>query len=384
VAQNDPLSTLLPKPPLPRPDRREAAINEAMRRFDGAAEAPSVTDRASREKRTWLATPWARPQLGAVLATALVGLVALPLWMPRDRHPELTSPAASSLPVAPAVPDHATPKAGSSSPARLEAIPAATNDEAGLATAPSLQTEEAAVADRSEKAEAPPKAVGALASGSAAQPDEAIVAVSRRAEPQAPPAIVLAEPVAAPVPPPPAAAAMGRAAAADLRERDDVGNDVIVTARRVDSASSRKASAPPRGLQARRTSRPGDWNACTVNDPTRSLGACTEPLSGHVAEGLSRAWRGDLDGAIAAFDRAIAASPEAGLAYLNRGLAYERKGARDRAFADLDRAVRQRPNSARAHYNRSLALYRRGEKDRAAADAARAVELDPRYSAVIR
>jgi tetratricopeptide (TPR) repeat protein len=177
---------------------------------------------------------------------------------------------------------------------------------------------------------------------------------------------------------------MGRAAIASARERDDSADEVIVTARRVESTSNWKASAPPRLPQARRTSKPGDWNACTVNDPARSLGGCSELASGHVAEGLSRAWQGDLEGAIAEFDQAIAASQQSGFAHLNRGLAYERKGDRDRALADLDRAVQQAPNSARAYYNRSLVLYRKGEKSRAGADADRAIELDPRYAAVIR
>lgn len=383
MVQDDPLSTLLPKPPLPRPDRREATIDEAIRRFDGADEAPPATGRSSGAKRTWLATPWGRPQLGAVLATALVGLIALPLWISRDQHPELTNPAATSLEVAPAVPGRVVARAVQSSPARREAVPAATNDDARLAAMPAQQVEQGVLEDRSNRAEAAPKAVGSLASDSATKPGEAIVTVSRRAEPQAPPAIILAEPVAAPAPPP-AAPAMGRAAIASARERDDSADEVIVTARRVESTSNWKASAPQRLPQARRTSMPGDWNACTVNDPARSLGGCSELASGHVAEGLSRAWQGDLEGAIAEFDQAIAASQQSGLAHLNRGLAYERKGDRDRALADLDRAVQQAPNSARAYYNRSLVLYRKGEKSRAGADADRAIELDPRYAAVIR
>ena len=385
MAQDDPLSTLLPKPPLPRPDRREAAIDEAMRRFDG--EAPSAAaGRSSRTRRTWLAAPWGRPQLGAVLATALVGLVALPLWISRDQHPELANPAPSSLEVAPVVTGGAVTKVAPPAPARLDAVPVARQGDNRLAAAPPAQSDQGAVADRSDKAEAP-KTQGSLASDLAAKPEEAVVTASRRAAVAAPPAIVLAEPVAAPAlapPPPPAAPAMGRAETRSARERDDSDEDVIVTARRAESSASWKASAPPRRPQARRTSRAGDWNACTVNDPTRSLSACAERPSGHVAEGLSRAWRGDLDGAIADFDQAIAASQQLGLAHLNRGLAYDRKGERDRALADLDRAVRQAPNSARAYYNRSLTLSRQGEKDRAAADADRAKELDPRYEAVIR
>ena len=163
-----------------------------------------------------------------------------------------------------------------------------------------------------------------------------------------------------------------------------MGDEVIVTARRAESAPGWRAAAAPRRREAPKTSRPGDWNACTVNDPTHSLATCGEAASGQVSDGLARAWRGDLDGALAAFDRAIAASSQSGLAYLNRGLIRARKRDDERALDDLDRAVRQAPGSARAYYHRSLVLHRLGEKARAEADAARAVELDPRYRAVMR
>ena len=375
--QDDPLSALLPKPPVPRPDRREAAIGEAIRRFDGDEATPTAGGRSPRAGRSWLATPWGRPQIGAVLATALVGLIALPLWVSRDRHPELTNPGATTFAVAPTAPARTPIAEQAAPPPPIVAAPPATNS----AALPGMQAEQRAVTSQADKAEAAPKAVGALAASSA-KSEEAVVSVSRRTANLAPPAIVLAEPVPVPAPPPPPAApAMARAATSSARERDEGSDDVIVTARRVEGW---KASPAPRRPRARRTSQAGDWNACTVNDPTRSLVGCTEPASGHVAEGLARAWRGDLDGAVAAFDQAIAASQQPGLAYLNRGLVYDRKGDRERAVADLDRAIRHAPNSARAYYNRSLVFQRKGEKDRAGADADRAIELDPRYNAVIR
>lgn len=372
MTKEDPLLALLPKGPLPRPDRREAAIGEAMRRFDGEQGARRAAGRSPRAGRAWLATPWGRPQIGAVLATALVGLLALPLWVSRERHPELTSPGATTFAVAPSAPAPANIAEQAVVPPPIVAAPPATDGAVS-------EGEQRAATDRAEKAEAAPKVAGEVAD-SAAKPDTAGVVVSRRAANLAPPAIVLADPVAEAAPPasPRAAPTMARAAAPS--ERDEGPADVIVTARRVDDY---KAAPAPRRPLARRTSRAGDWNACTINDPTRRLESCADGASGHVANGLARGWTGDLDGAIAAFDQAIAASQQPGLAYLNRGLAYERKGDRDRAMADLDQAVRQAP-SARAYYHRSLAFEREGEKARARADADRAIDLDPRYSAVIR
>jgi tetratricopeptide (TPR) repeat protein len=161
-------------------------------------------------------------------------------------------------------------------------------------------------------------------------------------------------------------------------EREDL--NIVVTGSRVASPKANKR---------------GDWNACTVNDPGRSLRNCrhlVDPAAkgaagraaARVADGLARAWEGDEDEAIAAFDQAIEIAPHSSFAYLNRGLAHRRNGDLDRALADLDRAVRQSPRSARAYYNRSLILRQRGDVRRARADEQRAIDLDPRYADLMR
>lgn len=146
-------------------------------------------------------------------------------------------------------------------------------------------------------------------------------------------------------------------------------------------------------IAARGAPRRGDWNACTVNDPDRTLSRCKKlsnkgakavraQADAHLSDGLKQAWQGDLDGAITAFDQAIAVAPDLSVAYLNRGLAYDRQGESDRAIADLDRAVQHAPRSARAYYNRSLLLRKQGDAKRADADERRAIDLDPRYQAM--
>lgn len=136
--------------------------------------------------------------------------------------------------------------------------------------------------------------------------------------------------------------------------------DVVVTGSRIRAA--------PRG----------DWNACTIDDPARSLRSCGATLS----DGLARAWQGDSDAAIAAFDTMIAREPKLGAAYLNRGLAYWRLGDLARATADLDLAVRYAP-SARSYYNRARVRRANGNIRGAQADEARALERDSDYAAVI-
>lgn len=190
--------------------------------------------------------------------------------------------------------------------------------------------------------------------------------------------------LAAPVAAPPAMAAPALA----VEDSDDA--NIVVTGTRV----SRSAYKAAQGRIASKRARRGDWNACTVNDPGRDLAACRKLVdpaapgpagraAAQVADGLSLAWRGDVDGAIAAFDRAIEASPRLAIAWLNRGLSRERKGELAGAIADLDRAVRYAPNAARGYYNRSLLLRRQGDIRRADADADRAVDLDPRYEDVV-
>jgi tetratricopeptide (TPR) repeat protein len=131
----------------------------------------------------------------------------------------------------------------------------------------------------------------------------------------------------------------------------------------------------------RAAARRGDWNACTIDDPGRDLGGCR--ASSRIAPGLARAWEGDWDGAVRAFDSVIAAAPRSSAAYLNRGMIHRRRGELHRALDDLDRAVRYAPRAARNYYHRSLVLRQLGDVRRARADEARAVELDPRYGVVL-
>jgi tetratricopeptide (TPR) repeat protein len=170
------------------------------------------------------------------------------------------------------------------------------------------------------------------------------------------------------------------AAAPKMADSDSEDHSIVVTGSRIDRRK-------PAGR--------GDWNACTVNDPSRSLRGCGSLVNpgakgeagraaAHVSDGLSRAWRGDMDGAIAAFDQAIAASPRNAFAYLNRGLARQRNGDTDSAIADLDQAVRYAPRAARVYYNRSLLLRERGDTRRARVDEDRALGIDPTYDAVVQ
>jgi tetratricopeptide (TPR) repeat protein len=78
--------------------------------------------------------------------------------------------------------------------------------------------------------------------------------------------------------------------------------------------------------------------------------------------------KGDLDRAIADYDRAIELDPDYAHTYFDRGFTYRRKGDQDRAIADYDRAIELDPDFALAFMNRGLAYLDQEDLDRASAD----------------
>jgi tetratricopeptide (TPR) repeat protein len=131
-----------------------------------------------------------------------------------------------------------------------------------------------------------------------------------------------------------------------------------------------------------------------------------------VNRGIEKAKSGDLDGAIADFDRAVEINPKddapyynraqarglkndtAGAiadytkaielgstnpaAYNNRGNARAENNDRDGAIADYTRAIELKPDYARAYYNRAMLRKEKGDAAGAAADFKRAKQLDPK------
>ncbi len=100
---------------------------------------------------------------------------------------------------------------------------------------------------------------------------------------------------------------------------------------------------------------------------------------------LARGRKGDYDGAIADFTKAIelsgADSPKAALAYVNRGAAHGMKDDYDGAIADCDKAIAlwetDNPEAAKAYVNRGFARGMKGDHDGAIADCNTALRLEP-------
>jgi hypothetical protein len=340
MAIDNDLSALLPEPPPPRPARREVAIEEALRRFDGLGD--EALARPASARPAPVRKGWGRPQIAALASAALVLLVSVPIWWAEEDR------FASDAPQAPP--------------------PAAPNPPSG-APAPKLRPPQQA---------APPGAPPAAASAS--PPDSSIA--DAKSLPQAldevPP-----NRVSAPAPP-----VARPAASAEVSDRA-----IVVTGSRV-ARRNFESSSPITTVSTEVLDAQGDWNACTLLDPRRDLSACrafadpsargaTGRAAAQLEDGLALAWQGELDRAIDSFDRAIRANPDLPVAYLNRGLAYQSNGNLRRALADLNRAVSKDQDNARGYYHRSRLHRARGDTERADADADRAIELDPGYHAVL-
>jgi tetratricopeptide (TPR) repeat protein len=89
---------------------------------------------------------------------------------------------------------------------------------------------------------------------------------------------------------------------------------------------------------------------------------------------------GDLDGAIADYDRAIQLDPKDAAIYNNRGLAKQEKGDLDAAIVDFNRAIQLNPKDAVACSNRGNAKRDKGDLDGAILDYNRAIGFDPKYA----
>lgn len=371
ASEDDDIGLSLPELPPSAPARRDAAIQKAMRRFDGKSDAPRVASAQPAPERSdpW----WRRPQLGALVAASLIVVMGLPLaWFTVNQTSgPATEPASRDLADLKTF-DVEEDASRAASPATPKVPAIASEPPSALAARDSRPAIEAAALPEKAFARGTSVTTPALAVSEAKRADNAFDARGQTA---------LAQTRIAP-PPPPAMTVQEAPAAAKPRQglaAADSNDSVIVT-----GARRRGRFAPDRG----------DWNACTINDPKRSLVACKSLVNpgekggkgqaaAHLADGLTLAWQGSIDRAIAAFDRALAIAPKSSLAHLNRGLAYQRQGDVDRALADFDQAVRLSPSAARGYYNRSQLLRERGEARRANADQARAVSLDSDYEAVV-
>ena len=96
--------------------------------------------------------------------------------------------------------------------------------------------------------------------------------------------------------------------------------------------------------------------------------------------GANFARMGQLDKAVADYDKAIALNPSHFKAYYNRGVAFARMGQLDKAVADYDKAIALNPSDPEVYNNRGAAFARMGQLGKAVADFDKAIALNPSFS----
>jgi tetratricopeptide (TPR) repeat protein len=119
--------------------------------------------------------------------------------------------------------------------------------------------------------------------------------------------------------------------------------------------------------------------ACTrlLDAPSRGEISGPEGAAVHVARGNLHAIQGNVDGALADYDRAITLDPNHAVAFFNRAGALAARGQIDRALADYDRAVELDPTDADAHVGRGRLHYQKKDYTAAVADYDAALRLVP-------
>src|SRR5678816_2277990 len=88
---------------------------------------------------------------------------------------------------------------------------------------------------------------------------------------------------------------------------------------------------------------------------------------------------GNLETALAHFERAIELDRNYGAAYFSRGLVRKRQRDFDGAISDFTRSIELKP-MAEAYLNRGATLRDKGESDGAIVDYNKAIELKPDYA----
>jgi tetratricopeptide (TPR) repeat protein len=93
--------------------------------------------------------------------------------------------------------------------------------------------------------------------------------------------------------------------------------------------------------------------------------------------GVAHMQEGEVDRAIADYDKVVAILPHYADAYYNRGVAYSLKGDISRAIIEYGKAIKNNPRDYGAYRNRGDEYRSRSDYTRAIADYTRAIALKP-------
>jgi tetratricopeptide (TPR) repeat protein len=113
---------------------------------------------------------------------------------------------------------------------------------------------------------------------------------------------------------------------------------------------------------------------------TAAVAVRPESPGAHLNLGYALKVNGQVDAAIASYQKALDLDPKYAWAHGGLGNALMVKGQVDEAIAHYKKAIDLHPKSARTHNQLALALWRKGQLDAAIANLRKAIELDPKLA----
>jgi tetratricopeptide (TPR) repeat protein len=116
-----------------------------------------------------------------------------------------------------------------------------------------------------------------------------------------------------------------------------------------------------------------------VSSPTRRSGRTSKAEEFYI-QGKNQHLKGNLQGAIASYNKAISLNSQYGAAYKGRGLAYFDLGKKQEAIADYNQAIRINANDAEAFNSRGNARASQGDHRGSVEDYNEAIRLAPNYA----
>jgi lipoprotein NlpI len=123
----------------------------------------------------------------------------------------------------------------------------------------------------------------------------------------------------------------------------------------------------------------GVWSQQPAPAPVSPPVAASDPhakAEAWIEFGIANGRKGDLDGAIAAFNQALQFDPKSASAYVNRGFALSLQLKLDEAIADFTKALELDPKNRNAYYDRGVTRTKKGDFDGAIDDFTQEIGLD--------
>ena len=117
-----------------------------------------------------------------------------------------------------------------------------------------------------------------------------------------------------------------------------------------------------------------------VYRPRVTINGQSQSINEVINRGMAKEIKGDWDGAIADFSKAIELNPTFADNYQMRGTAKRDKGDLDGAIADFTKAIDLNPQDYNNYFNRGVSKQDKNDVDGAIADFSKVIELAPKHS----